>query len=420
MYADLPRIPEAVLEGELAVSSQRKFCDNQGRTFNGPIGQPDPLPQWRNNPEMMKLFQQIRPCEVTCLGKLVPIVDKGKYRNILVGNQILQLATKKLADWLRRWLWSLPEIASGDQTKMSAFALENLAKGKYMLSIDLSEATDRLSKDYQIHLLTSMGLPQGYLDFLNLPFFYDPKLFGLASGRSLELSRYSNGQPMGLYLSFPMFELGHYVILRYAIATVQNASFCICGDDVMVSVSSDVEGRVVFERYKSLVEGLGGKISGPKTLMSFSAAEGVGALFLKNYPKEIRIPSGKLSALEAFTKETLVSAEVSNLTVIGRALMVAWLNTRYIKHYTYEQRRLANFELVTRDLSHLNIMALRSLVRPDQDPTIYTIEDDAFYSFWMMNPINEPARSIYRLIGKDKFRQLLIDNKILQLIKGVR
>jgi hypothetical protein len=154
--------------------------------------------------------------------------------------------------------------------------------------------------------------------------------------------------------------------------------------------------------------------------MSFSAAEGVGALFLKDYPKEIRIPSGKLSALEAYTKETIVSAEVSNCSTLGRALMVAWLNTRYNKEYTYEMRKKANFELVTRDLSHLNIMALRSLVKPDQDPTKFSIEDDAHYSFWMMSPIREAGQLPYRLVGKEKFRQLLIDNKILQLIKGAR
>jgi hypothetical protein len=421
MYVDLPHVPESVLDCEISVSSQRKFCDNQGRTFNGPIGQPDPLPQWGNNPEMMKHFVRTKPIEVTCLGRLVPIRDKGKYRNILVGNQILQLATKKLADWLRRWLWSLPEIASGDQTKMSRFAIDNLQKGKFMLSIDLSEATDRLSRDFQIHLLTLMGIPVGYLDFLNLPFFYDPKLFGLGPETGLQLAEYSNGQPMGLYLSFPMFELSHYVILQFAVATTrQNSSFCICGDDVMVACKNEAEGRVVFERYKNLVEALGGVISVPKTLMSFSAAEGVGALFLKDYPKEIRIPSGKLSALEAYTKETIVSAEVSNCSTLGRALMVAWLNTRYNKEYTYEMRKKANFELVTRDLSHLNIMALRSLVKPDQDPTKFSIEDDAHYSFWMMSPIREAGQLPYRLVGKEKFRQLLIDNKILQLIKGAR
>lgn len=416
-YVDLPRVPDFVLDGEISVSSRRKFCNNQGETFNGPIGQPDPLPQWGNNPAMMEIMVRTKPIEVTCLGRVVPIPDKGKFRNILIGNQILQLATKKLADWLRKWLWSLPEIASGEQSKMERFAIENLAKGKYMLSIDLSEATDRLSRDFQSQLLTSMGLPDGYLGFLELPFFYDPSLFGEGPrGQGLKLAGYSNGQPMGLYLSFPLFELAHYVILKYAVATTEGSTFCICGDDVMVATSSIDEGHVVFERYKNLVERLGGVISGPKTLKSFSAAEGVGALFLKGYPFGIRIPSGKLSALEAFTKETLVAAEVSKLTPIGRSLLVAWLQTKYSKEYTYQMRKAANFELVTRDLSHLNIMALRSLVKPDQDPTVYTIEDDYHYSFWMMNPGIESVVT-YRLVGKEKIRQLLIDNKILLLIK---
>lgn len=415
-YVDLPQVPEKALGGELAIDSQTKFCDNQGRTFSGPIGQPDPLPQWGNNPEIMKMMRRVRPVEVTCLGRVVPIPDKGKWRNILVGNQILQLATKRLADWLRNWLWNLPEIASGDQKKMVNFALENLANDKYMLSIDLSEATDRLSRDFQVMLLSYMGVPREYLGFLNLPFFYDPSLFGEGSGNGqLKTAFYSNGQPMGLFLSFPLFELAHYVILKYSVATT-GASFSICGDDVMVACSSEEDGKVVFERYKILVERLGGIISGPKTLKSFSAAEGVGALFLKGYPKEIRIPSGKLSPLEGYTRETLVAVEVSKLTAIGRALLSGWLSSRYNKEYTYQARRAANFELVTRDLSHLNIEALRSLVKPDQDPLHYTIEDQAWYSFWMMNPDKEP-RVTYIACGMEKIRQLLVDNKILSLIK---
>lgn len=415
-YVRLPRVPEFALEGTYAIPSKRKFCDNEGRTFPGPIGQPDPLPQWGNNPEMMKIMRRIRPVEVTCLGRLVPVRDKGKWRNILVGNQILQLAVKRLADWLRNWLWEQAEVASGDQAKMEKFATDSLTKGKYMLSIDLSEATDRLSRDFQINLLTAMGLPQGYLGFLELPFFYDPKLYNLGSGESgLALNQYSNGQPMGLYVSFPMFELMHYVILKFSVATT-GASFSICGDDVIVATDSEAEGSVVFERYKNLIERLGGKISDAKTLKSFSAAEGVGALFLKGYPYGIRIPYGKLSPLEAFTKGTQVNSEISKLSIIGRSLLVGWLSNRYTKEYTYQMRRAANFELVTRDLSHLNIQALRSLVKPDQDPIKYTIEDDHHYSFWVSNPEFE-AKPIYRVIGMAKIRELLIDDKILKLIK---
>jgi len=418
-YVTLPSLPGFALEGTLSIPSRRKFYrDGESKTFSGPIGQPDPNPYWRT-PALMAMFKRVRPVEVRALGMLVPIKDKGKFRNILVGNEILQLATKKLGDWLREWLWTLDEVASGDQTKMERFAIDNLAKGKYMLSIDLSEATDRLSRDFQVKLLESMGLPLGYLGFLNLPFVYSPYLYGKATSKDrneVSYAFYANGQPMGLYFSFPLFELAHYVILKFSVATTE-AKFCICGDDVMVATTSEADGRVVFDRYKNLVERLGGVISTPKTLMSYEAAEGVGALFLKGYPKAIRIPSGKLSTLEAYTKGTQLNQEVVKLTFIGRALLVAWLSTKLFKEYTYDMRKVANTELVTRDLSHLNVEALRSLVQPDQDPIIYSILDKDCYHFWMMSPEVE-AKPPYRLIGLRRIRELMLDNKILNLLKG--
>jgi hypothetical protein len=116
LYCKLPTVPPEVLEVTEAVNTRKKFADDFGTVDNGPYG--------------LKDFSVFGHDEHNWnphnLGKLIPIPDKGKWRNILIGHWAVQLKTKKLADWLRQWLWKQPEIASGDQSKMSKFITSNL------------------------------------------------------------------------------------------------------------------------------------------------------------------------------------------------------------------------------------------------------------------------------------------------------
>lgn len=410
-YVRLPQVPSFALERTESVSTRTKYCDDFGGTFSGPFGSKDE----DLNAELALVFREMNS-DPYCLGKVVPIPDKGKYRNILIGNSALQLKTKKLADWLRKFLWEQPQIASGNQKRMSDFCIESLKGNKYMMSIDLSEATDRLSVDLQIKLLTSMGVPPEFLSFLvRLPFYYDAKAFGKEGGRLQ--GRYSNGQPMGLFISFPMFELAHFVILKFSCAGF-NADFRICGDDVVIACDKPETGDIIYKRYSNLIERFGGLISKGKTMMSTKFAEGVGALFLKGIPKEIRIPSGKLSTLEAFAPFTWVYREIVRETPIGRALMFSWLSTKLFKRYTYDQRRSMNEFMVTSDLSDWSIEALRSLSKPDHMPTEYYIFDETYYSFWR----NTPAENIdhFSYVSRKKYLDALVDNKIIRLYKKER
>lgn len=403
LYIDLPQIPNFVWESTKAINTKSKYCDDFGRTHEGPYGEPD-------NDWIRFLGASIEP---KCLGRIVPIVDKGKWRNILVGHQSLQCQTKKLADWLREWLWSQPEIASGDQRKMIDFCIKSLKEDRYMLSIDLSEATDRLSRHFQVKLLESMGAPKGSFQFLELPCYYRDKDFG-GSSDELKKCYYSNGQPMGLFLSFPMFELAHFVILKYVVAPYK-AQFSICGDDVVIACEKKDAVRL-YERYSCLITRFGGKISLSKTLKSSQMAEGVGAMFLKGIHKEIRIPSGKLSPLEAFTPGTWLYSEINSQSPVGRAILSNWLQTKLEKEYTYQQRRQANESVVLTDLSTLSNEALRSLFRPDHEPTIYSRFDADSYSFWRNTPEERESTS-YHWVGLSWFQDALVSNKIISLYK---
>jgi hypothetical protein len=400
---ELPHVPSNVLGAVEAIDTRAKYCDDLGQTHDGPMGQfeDDYLRFLWANPEP------------TILGRLVPIPDKGKWRIILVGHHQIQLRTKLLSDWLRNWLWMQPEVASGDQSKMSDFCTRSLESDRYMLSIDLSEATDRLSRQLQMQLLYSMGVPRGWLSFLNLPCVYRDSDFGGASDE-LKTTSYSNGQPMGLYISFPMFELAHYVILKWVVAKY-NANFSLCGDDVVIACD-EKDSEQIFHRYSELISRFGGKISLQKTIKSRRACEGVGALFLKGIPKEIRIPSGKLSPLEASTSGTWLNYEIVNMGPVGRAVLRSWLSTSLEKNYTYLQRRSANESLVSKDLSSWSLEAIRSLSKPDTMPRTYSILEEDLFSF-QRESVGKEVGPPLKWIGVEKYRDALISNKIITLYK---
>jgi len=409
-YVRLPQVPERVLVPEVSVNTHTKYADETGRTFCGPFGTLDTELQ----AQMAYDFQDMQE-NPRCLGRLVPIPDKGKWRNILVGHWALQLKTKKLADWLRQWLWDLPQIASGDQSKMSTFILDSFSKDRYMMSIDLSEATDRLSRDLQIKLLISMGVPSSYFRFLDLPFFYDKKTYR-KDGKGLAQGYYTNGQPMGLYLSFPMFELAHYVILSFATGACKGSDFCICGDDVVIACD-EKDASYIYKRYENLIERFGGEISPSKTVLSKRFAEGVGAIFIKGIPKEIRIPSGKLSALEAFTSGTWINKKIVQLDPIGRAILFPWLQTKEYKRYTYDQRKAMNEFFVNHDLSFWRLDALRALDKAERMPQIWLAWEDAPTDLWMMNSHGTEDVRPLRWVTLSTIQHALVANKIITLYK---
>jgi hypothetical protein len=402
---DLPRVPKFALEGTEVWNTKSMYCDDFGETHEGPYGLFD-----SDFPAEIALMYTDMNENPLCVGKVIPIPDRGKFRTILVGNRAVQLKTKKLADWLRNYLWSLPEIASGDQGKMVKFVIEAQKANKTLLSIDLTEATDRLSVEFQKDLLIRMGVPSSYFRFLSLPFYYQPNVFG-REGSKLSKAWYRNGQPMGLFVSFPMFELAHYVILKW-VTSVCKSDFTICGDDVVIACDAG-DSENLFNRYKLIIERFGGVISNRKTMVSERCAEGVGAIFLKGYPKEIRIPSGKLSLLEFFTPGTWVYNQIHSLQPIGRALLYPYLSRKEWKEYSYEDRKQLNELFVNLDLSDWRNDSLQSLAsHPDYPMKWRTWEDGPSL------PLMKEEKDInYKWVTIGKFRDALVSHKIITLYK---
>jgi hypothetical protein len=212
-----------------------------------------------------------------------------------------------------------------------------------------------------------------------------------------------------------MFELAHYVILQFAVATSDGATFCICGDDVVVACDTNEQEMVITERYRNLIERFGGLVSEAKTIASRDIAESVGAIFIRGY-KDVRIPSGRLSTLEAYENYTQLNWEISHGTPLGRAILYPWLSTKETKSYTYTQRQNMNEYFCHKDLSSWSLESLRSLCCRDNMPQTWNSWEESPGPFWMMNQ-KEPV-NIYRFIGKEKFLDSLLTNKIITLLKG--
>jgi len=117
-----------------------------------------------------------------------------------------------------------------DQNRGLYAALQALESGRTCYSVDLSSATDRFPLSLQIELLDYVGLPE-----------YGEALLELShpwQGLDNTEWAYAAGQPMGLYGSFPLFHLTHYLLLSNITREVGlqpgHWHFAVLGDDVVI------------------------------------------------------------------------------------------------------------------------------------------------------------------------------------------
>jgi hypothetical protein len=272
-----------------------------------------------------------------------------------------------------------------------------------------------------------MGCPRDFLEFLNLPFYYDPKEFGLPAkqaskediyypGNILEKGRYSNGQPMGLYISFPLYELAHYVIAKFAIAST-GSDFSICGDDIVFACENQVKGNEVYARYKDVIESLGGIIEPTKSFMS-PIVEGVGKLLYTNRKGEIidiTPANGNISPLEA-SHETSLKDLIDQRKPLGRALLYSWLSPAETKEYRYEDRRrfwswLLNSEFFLSRESYNNLF--KDMGRM---PQVWAWDQDIPPMIRELTRGDIPDR--LKFVSESTLREALLTTKIKSLYKG--
>lgn len=159
-------------------------------------------------------------------GRIHVIQEGGlKPRFVAIPNSWIQYSFvpvhKAMQDFTRR---ALPEYSGMDDQNHSAFLIkEHMDKGHPVFAVDLSKATDRFPIKLQTNVLRLLGLEdhasaleeisKGKWEFPQVS--RDEKLSPLLKGTNGYIS-YREGQPMGLYGSFPLFHACHILFAKSA------------------------------------------------------------------------------------------------------------------------------------------------------------------------------------------------------------
>lgn len=192
------------------------------------------------------------------IGKVFFVMEGGaKVRCVAMPNAWVQLAFRPLHSILSQLQECFPESCVTDQGKGVYEALSQMKSGKYLYSLDLSSATDRLPRKLQTGLLRELGLT----DFAEALDEVATQDWVFPDGSRVS---YTVGQPMGLYGSFPLLNITNCLIGRLACRRCGihggfEHQFRVVGDDIIFF------NREPAESYRSIMECLGVEISPLKT-----------------------------------------------------------------------------------------------------------------------------------------------------------
>ena len=177
------------------------------------------------------VHSRLKPPFMACdAGSIVPLTKDGgwKVRWIASPYRIHQMALKPLGDALFDVLKRLPWDCTHDQEKPYSFVQEHLKKGGICHAVDLSSATDYFPLDLQLLVLRSLF---GEIPDIDL---FEELSRSCWTNEKLDLTvQWTNGQPMGLYPSFPSFALTHGVLLSF-LSEGKRDAFFVLGDDVII------------------------------------------------------------------------------------------------------------------------------------------------------------------------------------------
>jgi hypothetical protein len=189
---------------------------------------------------------------------------------------ILEGLHQSLFETLRR----VPTDCTFDQKSGAERIAQELSTGKTVYAFDLSNATDRFPLSLQLCTLKTLGFPnkdiEEFQEFSSLKWLVSDALVRAGFPPSL---KWTNGQPLGLKGSFPLFALTHNILLRGIECEVAGHvlnQFVIVGDDVAI-----FDSRVA-ERYQEVLADLGVEVSVPKSIISATLSEFAGFTIRSN------------------------------------------------------------------------------------------------------------------------------------------
>lgn len=276
---------------------------------------------FENFPELK--FPEVKPQDIfegadysklPISGRIVVIQEGGaKARVVATPSTAAQVALYPLHELLNSFLKELVTDCTHDQETGAQWALSQLQSGKRLHSVDLSGATDNFPLSLQLGVLNGLGLTAEAKLIHQLAtgiWILHPDLITdeLVGSRQMAVT-YSNGQPQGLYSSFPLFGLTHNLLvteLCKALHKEPDECFRILGDDIVIS------DEQIHTEYRAFMEKVGVPISEQKSIVSNTMAEFAGYVITpKGYFKPAKVPN-------PFTPKPLENNFYNYLKVVGQ------------------------------------------------------------------------------------------------------
>ena len=201
-------------------------------------------------------------------GSLVPLTKDGgwKVRWIASPYRLHQSALAPLGSALFDALRDLPWDCTYQQDKPYKAVQGHLKKGGTAFAVDLSSATHFFPLSLQVSVLRSI-----FGDVPDICLFEELSRCTWNCKKLGFTVRWTNGQPMGLYPSFPAFALTHGVLLHFLSGGVPDRFF-VLGDDVIIL------HQPLYEKYLKALEVLGCPHNPNKTIVSKGLTEFAGKI----------------------------------------------------------------------------------------------------------------------------------------------
>lgn len=197
-----------------------------------------------------------------CTSRLAALAEGGyKTRVIAIGDLFSQAVLLPIHKLLMKRLASISVDGTHNQDRSISLVKKWTTQGS-LYSFDLTNATDRFPVRLQRIVMTQLF---GEEFSLHWNYVMTQRDFSLESKDKTKKVRYSRGQGMGLYTSWPAFAFTHHVFVKYCAYLEGITSFqdyTIIGDDVVIA------DKRVASRYLMELKALDVPISMAKSFIS--------------------------------------------------------------------------------------------------------------------------------------------------------
>jgi hypothetical protein len=214
---------------------------------------------------------QCLPDDITITGGEVHFLQEPGYKLRAIASPYLvhQQALQPLGETLYDHMRTLPWDCTFDHAKPVPHIQEHLTSGRYIHSVDLSNATDYFPLEVQLTALRAL-----IGDHLSIDLFAEISRSRWQS--TIGTIQWKQGQPLGLFPSFASFGLTHGYLLLFLLGKRYENEFFVLGDDVVI-----LDDHLYF-KYISYLGLLGCPYSPEKSLSSSRLAEFGGKVITKD------------------------------------------------------------------------------------------------------------------------------------------